>query len=1028
MARQNKKGRNELDLILEQLKRSYASDSADSLEDDLLESPKREEDAELNEILGRIFSYEEKESKPEPAQQIAEPVVEVASELEEPEEQIAEIESFDIESPTEDDVEIKEISLEEAESTEENTEQAIFTEETDTTIEAEPQSVFEETVAKASISKDIALDDPIIEDTTDSTQDDMSDNSTDIDAVDNVLSIMFSGKSKNVKSEIGGKAVESIIEDTVSEATVTESTEIMSEETSDPAEVIEAEKIIEVSNAEFPAIEETLEDIEPIEYESEEIYNDSASVCENDTGDITDILEDESITADLSEDIVFAVEDEEYSTEEAVDEAEAELSHDQVAEEENEAPQYEPISLPHIILTRAEYTSDPLQDSFPTLCSNTPIVGKAQDRPAARNKATEQSDNVNKEDSSFDENDISLLLKIGYDQEIRSKVGEKKAQQVMLESDSSFTPDPTKKIFGFCGKELTDRKQISKIKEKYKTNQKNLIILLSVASVLSLLLLYITFSFEFFTDKVANFPVFLLMDFILVLILMAVAYKKLISGINKLIKLETSINTLIFFIATAYALYTIFSLIAYAIGGSSVNESGLMLFGFSVSIYVVLSFVSDLLNCIRERKTFDIIGESDTLYTAEKSDIKIRNRSAGNENNYKIRKTKLVSGYFRKISQNDNIGIKPMYLLGIVPIVSIALGLAAYFLSFNISLCISVVMLSLLLCVPVPFVFTSTLVRFILLNPQSNKKVAYIGNSAPEEMSKATCLTFSDRDAIEIVGYTEIHPSGRSDTNESLKIAYEIFSALGGPLSAIGNSELSSGIRKSHDVVINQITNDGIDIYYDSSVNVLLGDKHYMQSHNIKVKTDTNLHAATKGADKSVIFMAFDGVPKLGFIINSRVNPKFMVMSESLIKSGIRICVQSYEPQINDLYFEQNKGQFMSSVSVIKPDHYDSIEIQDMCDGCVVSASESFELAQLITQSSKISERLKINKLVNTAILASCILAAIAIALIATKGVTTFDWLSIISNHLTTVFNAILVAGLIPVIFEIVAIFQKNKH
>ena len=969
MARQSKKSRNELDLILEQLKRSYAADSDNSLEDDLLESPKSEEDAELNEILGRIFSYEENQKEPEPIQENTQSIAEATSDSNE---QVSEAGATDAESEPEATTEIIEAIAPYEDNVDFPVEETIEElEECNIEPELNASKLLVENFADESLSN--------VEVETSSHDD------ADIDAVDNVLNIMFSSKSKNGKAELGGKAVESIIEDTVPDA--------------NPEPIIE--------------------DIE----ESEEFDTDAIEQFS-----LEDIAETPAVD---EEDILFAVEDEEYSTDEEIDVAQDDELIDTISAEEPEIQQYEPISLPHIILTRAEYTQDPLQYSFPTLTSHAPTIGTIQDKSAAHEKIVEhieKTESIHKEEV-FDENDISLLLNIGYDHEIRAKVGEKKTQQVMMEADNSFTPDPTKKVFGFCGKELTNRKQIHEIKEKYKTDQKNLIILLSVVSILSLLLLYITFSFEFYADKVTNFPIFLLMDFALVLLIMTVLYKKLVSGISKLMKLETSSNTILFFIATAYALYTIFSLIAYAISGKSVTPKELMLFGFAVSIYAVLTLVSDLLNCIRERRTFNIISSSDTLYTAEKSDIKTVNKSAvASENNYRIRKTKLISGYFRKTTKNDDIGIKPFYLIGIVPIISLALGLAVYFLSSSISLCVSVVMLSLLLCVPVPFVFTSTLIHFILLNPTSDKKSAYIGNSAPEEMSKAKCITVSDNDCVEILGYTEIHPSVRGDTGESLKIAYEIFSALGGPLATIGSSEISHSARTSHDVVINQITNDGIDIYYDSSVNVLLGDKHYMQSHNIKVKTDTNLLTATKGSEKSVIFMAFDGVPKLGFIINSRITSKFMIMSESLIKSGIRICVQSYEPQINNLYFEQNKGQFMSSVNVIKPDNYESSDTRDMCDGCVVSASDSFELAQMIAKSRKVSEHLKINKLVNVGTLVSCILASFMIAVLAIYGTNIIEELSVLTNHLTTVFNILMVASLIPVIVQMVAIFKNKKR
>ena len=55
MAKQKKNNKNELDVILEQLKKSYGSESPEMLEDELFKSSESDEDAELNEILGRIF-------------------------------------------------------------------------------------------------------------------------------------------------------------------------------------------------------------------------------------------------------------------------------------------------------------------------------------------------------------------------------------------------------------------------------------------------------------------------------------------------------------------------------------------------------------------------------------------------------------------------------------------------------------------------------------------------------------------------------------------------------------------------------------------------------------------------------------------------------------------------------------------------------------------------------------------------------------------------------------------------------------
>ena len=64
MARQGKKGKNELDVILEQLKRSFGSDSSDLLDGEFLDQEKSEEDEELSEILGKLFSEETDNSVP----------------------------------------------------------------------------------------------------------------------------------------------------------------------------------------------------------------------------------------------------------------------------------------------------------------------------------------------------------------------------------------------------------------------------------------------------------------------------------------------------------------------------------------------------------------------------------------------------------------------------------------------------------------------------------------------------------------------------------------------------------------------------------------------------------------------------------------------------------------------------------------------------------------------------------------------------------------------------------------------------
>jgi hypothetical protein len=185
------------------------------------------------------------------------------------------------------------------------------------------------------------------------------------------------------------------------------------------------------------------------------------------------------------------------------------------------------------------------------------------------------------------------------------------------------------------------------------------------------------------------------------------------------------------------------------------------------------------------------------------------------------------------------------------------------------------------------------------------------------------------------------------------------------------------------------------------------------------------LLTATKGAGTSVIFMAFDGVPRLGFIINGAVKKKFIRVSDLIMASGIRTAVKTYEPQINDMFFEQNKGRSSVNVNVIKPQNYEEIHSIDICDGNIIS-TDALDLAEAICLSSKIADFRKTNKRINVfiviwSILISCILAAFV-------AFDFFDveFFALLRSHITTIFNVLIIANLIPAIIEIILIKKNN--
>lgn len=1019
MPRQNKKGKNELDSILEQLKKSYGSDSLETLEDDLLEDEKSEDDEELSAILGKIFGNDTNDISPQSSDNDLEGANSVSEEETSQEEVVA-----------------KEIAREESETV---TEQEITVDEKfEESVADKAESESEILVEDEAASEDLNIADPVEVDSSEISQPD-EDNS-DIAAVDNILSLMFSGKpAADIPHHTEANAISEIIDSTVEESAVEADDNAQAsieEKTNETDSVLTEAESNEEEFDEENDLEEFVEDnggyLEEIE--NEEVFEDIVDV---ESDELSLDVEEENI---LEAEEEFAVKDEEYSLEKYYDTRLEELyekfekafSGDDDAKLIDDESEADEIS-PKLILTPDLYTYDPLQDSFKSIEPVKLPVSVLEKRKV--NKAQDSDKKVINEskEETFDDNDISLLLKFGYDSEIRSQIGEEKTQKVILDKDKNFVPDSHSKVFGFCGKELSSRRQISEISEKYKFNQRNLIIILAVVSLITLFIFSLTAVFEVSINKVSTFPFFVLLEFSLVLTMMTVLYKKLLSGVNKLIKLEISTNTILCLVAISYVIYTFVALTVYLIDADSLRSDDLVLFGFSVSIYALISLISDYLNCIREKRAFGIISENQEIYTAENQSTdffkKISNDNRKSQSagiSFMIRKAKLVSGYFRKTSDNNHLPIKPIYLIGVAPAIALAVGCATFFISESIMLSVVACMMTVLCCIPVSYIFSTNLIDFVIAKFFLDKNVAYIGTEAPEKLAEASSLVFLDTDLIDVVGFTEICPdASSSNSDEYKKTAYSIFYALGGPLSKLCPDSIKSEKIDSRELIINKISDNGIDLYFNSSVNVLIGDKQFMRLHNIRVKTDTNLLTATKGADASVIFMAFDGVPRLGFIINSAVKQSFINVAELIVSSEKKIAVKTYEPQINDLYFEQSKAKYISGVTVIKPQTYETLHNLDMCDGDIVS-TDAMSLAEAVCSSAKISKFRSINKKINMLIVIGSILLSAVLAVLLSLNFFNVDLFELFRSHITTVFNVLMLATLIPAIVEIIIII-KNK-
>ncbi len=816
MGRQKK---NELDSVLEQLKRSYSAEYNDDPEDSLQDSERSEEDEELSSILERIFS----------------------------------------DPNTQKDVEAIEI----------------VDKEDDSAPEQQPVLITETEHLETVID--------VAESTETETRDETK---IEEERVDKVLEIMF-GSSDQITNDKTLESDGKVSEEIDIDAALTLNDDQVSISENDN---IDDEVFIPDTPKDF---------ISSVSNEENIVSNTSeVIVCAN-TSDIIEYTSSDSSTDGYAENFGINI---------------------QIQNEEGNAPT-------RIVFDKKDYTADPLQYSASELRLHKPekdLQISVNELPTLDVEKSEKISSAAAEvTEDISDKDISLLMKFGYDGEVYESNKRVRTNKVLFEQSKEYIPDKHKIKHGFTGEEFYDESQIVGIKKKYRSDKIGLLIKALIISAIALMMVITDISA---TVNGWSNDILIPINSLLALIVGIILFNRIYSGITALIKYD----------GNDYSLPSIL-LIEYLISNLAINIISLSVFEISVYasfggyVLLMISFTvwGEWLDCCRESNVFDFISKEDVKYVAEKRANSCKSTSYkadGSPKRYIIKRSDFIIGYHRKTIESKREKIYIFVLIGILPISSAIFATLNVLTNKNFILGINIITYILFLAAPISSTIYLSILRFWEYKKLLKEfNVVGIGSFAYDEMAKAETIVIEDVDAVNIIGFKEIDPNNTLDKSSKwADIARDVFIALGGPMSKLIKSGVKDQAEMRHDIAINSISDNGIDLHFDSSINVLIGDRQYMRSQNIKVKTDVNLTGAVKGSENSVVYMAFDRIPRIGFIINSSISNSFMQIIEILQRSSINLEVKSYEPQINEYFFELKNIHY--PVSVEKPM---SVEISD---------------------------------------------------------------------------------------------------
>lgn len=978
-----KQKKNELDAILEQLKKSYAADVDNELEDSLLEEEKSEEDTELASVLEKIFASDSDNDSDE--------------------------DSIGADSDDIDQIDQKENSVSEGLVTDDGsiTENEEFDSiASDVELVESLDIVSENDVACESCEPDAEL----------------NDNSKEEERVDDVLSMMFHRDSDTVENEAceiietnDTAHVESDLDDDFCED-APEETQCDEVEYS-----AETEELIDESNIEAAAsLLVSFDEKSDNDY----VTDGDADISADEITDEADALlidETDSIECEISENDS----EQEIIVDNVVCDSEEEIIAEDIAEEEI-------IQVKKIVLDPMEYTKDFLQCSVDGLSLFKP------EEDIDESIFREESSNDEEPESNADrvtpvapqadikENDVSLLMKFGYGGEVASSVGSEYAHAVAVEKNNEYVPHKHQIVHGFVNKEFSSTVQIPQIAKKYKMDKIFMLISSMVLSLIAIAMLVtdILVARSVTSDDYLSLIAF---ELILTIIIAAILHKRLYYGLLAISRFETSNYSMLSIVLAEHFLYCIVMCIVHAAAPQTAEFALYMSFGGYVALYTAFTSWAEYLDTCRESNTFDIVSNGKAHCVLEKKIVALRTfKNMGVKRKdyvYSIRRAKYASGYFSRMSESKSSSVKIVLNVGVIPFLAITACIIVSIIRDSFALGVNAAGFVFFAAAPLSALIVPAAIEYIHSLELKKSESAFVGCESVSEYSNVDSVMFDDTDAVEITALTEINPNKSDESSKKwLNISRRIFEMLGGPMSGAIRSQRADGANISHDLVINSISENGIDVYFDSSMNVLIGDRQYMLSHNIKVKTDTNLTTAVKGTNKTVVYLAFDGVPRLGFILTSNIKKSFLDTVNLLKQHQIKAMVESYEPQINEYYFEANQAE--NILNVHKPELYEQNSELIMADSGII-ASTPHDLCKTILYGREIAKDRKKIKLYRILQLAAGFAISALIVLAFCKAPSS-RFMDFIQRNSMVIFYLAALLGTTPNIVRIVQLLKKK--
>ena len=556
---------------------------------------------------------------------------------------------------------------------------------------------------------------------------------------------------------------------------------------------------------------------------------------------------------------------------------------------------------------------------------------------------------------SLTDDDVELLLELGYESNLSQKVG---AQRVELlkhrRADDEQTRRQLKHVYGCTGEEYTGHAQDDKIKKTYQKHLRAAKARLFGVSLLTILAL-LSDIFPMLRDSVPSLDVLLpttglygAVGLLLLVLTALICLPHLKRGLGALVQfapIPASLATVLLVFTLLYGVYGLFM------------PACPILLNFPTALALLLLCVGERMRVGQQQETFEVISAHSRKIAAENMAprkkkvvrnghiVKIINDDADRVL-WRIRPTEQVAGYFRRTGERTQ-RYRPLgYLLAGALIAAVIVATMTLLVLGVFDASVTAFLLTLQLSLPLSALVSYAYPLLSATKQLAQQGCAIVGESAVDEYSGEKTLLFDDTEMFRSKSSTEITIKGGGDTRKYIRYAKRLFYTIGGTLRNVTTSDLSKETYEER-VEILRVMEEGIEARIDGKVHILAGTSAFMVKNGIRVPGENAELLVRRHVESCILYLAFDGKLRLGYEIDYRISGRFEQAAEQLFREGTAVAIETYDPSIHAEFLSRSREEGRCPIRVVKPVRFEKASESQMIDSGLVATRSARDIARL---------------------------------------------------------------------------------